>query len=437
MITNVVLLIDNRDIMSTKYKKILLKNNFSVFHLKSMDEAQKIILTHEPELILISDSLETDIAQNIENIRSINTKTRPCLIALSKSNDVNDKLKVLNSGADDYFPEPIEFLEFIGRLKAHLRRTYESQLNDVTMLFGNKITTKILKRTLNDNVGYSYLYITIKNIDSYKDLYGDIAYSKMLQTLCAILSSCLDEKDYLGHFIQDSSFLVITSQSKIENIAKYMIYAFNKVKEKFYAKNDVSRGVLIMKGDVFEETKTSFVKIFIGGVINSNKKYTNINELLHALVYINKLASLKDESNYLIERHQLAANDSVVEKKHNNNVMIIEKDESLSLLLETQCKLHNYNVLNVNDSQTILENPMFQPSVIILDAGSVANFEGVDLCKKIKNLKFYQDAKIILTTIFHDKQTILKSGADLYLPKPYNIDTVINWVKRFNIEYNL
>ena len=192
-----------------------------------------------------------------------------------------------------------------------------------------------------------------------------------------------------------------------------------------------------MKGDVFEETKTSFVKIFLGGVINSNKKYTNINELLHALVYINKLASLKDESNYLIERHQLAANDSVVEKKHNNNVMIIEKDESLSLLLETQCKLHNYNVLNVNDSQTILENPMFQPSVIILDAGSVANFEGVDLCKKIKNLKFYQDAKIILTTIFHDKQTILKSGADLYLPKPYNIDTVINWVKRFNIEYNL
>ena len=121
MITNVVLLIDNRDIMSTKYKKILLKNNFSVFHLKSMDEAQKIILTHEPELILISDSLETDMAQNIENIRSINTKTRPCLIALSKSNDVNDKLKVLNSGADDYFPEPIEFLEFIGRLKAHLR----------------------------------------------------------------------------------------------------------------------------------------------------------------------------------------------------------------------------------------------------------------------------------------------------------------------------
>ena len=52
-------------------------------------------------------------------------------------------------------------------------------------------------------------------------------------------------------------------------------------------------------------------------------------------------------------------------------------------------------------------------------------------------MAFYQDAKIILTTIFHDKQTILKSGADLYLPKPYNIDTVISWVKRFNIEYNL
>lgn len=437
MITNVVLLIDKRDIMSTKYKKILMKNNFLVFHLKNLDMASQIILNHEPEIIIISDSLDNDIDKNIKILRTINTKTRPCIIALSKSNDVNDKLEVLNSGADDYLSEPIDFLEFIGRLKAHLRRNYETQINDVTLLFNNKITTKILKRTLNDNIGYSYLYITIKNIDSYKDLYGDIAYSKMLQTFIAILSSCLDEKDYLGHFIQDSSFLVITSQNKIENIAKYMIYAFNKVKEKFYAKNDLNRGFLILKGDIFEETKTSFVKIFLGGVINSNKKYTNINELVHALVYINKLSALKDDSNYLIERHQLAANDSIVEKNYNLNVMIIENDDSLSLLLETQCKLNDYNVLKVDDSRIIFENSKFQPSVIILDAGSVANFEGVELCKKIKSMEYYKDTKIILTTVFHDKQTILKSGADLYMPKPYNIDNIINWVKRFNIEYNL
>ena len=158
---------------------------------------------------------------------------------------------------------------------------------------------------------------------------------------------------------------------------------------------------------------------------------------MHALVYINKLSALKDDSNYLIERHQLAANDSIVEKNYNLNVMIIENDDSLSLLLETQCKLNDYNVLKVDDSRIIFENSKFQPSVIILDAGSVANFEGVELCKKIKSMEYYKDTKIILTTVFHDKQTILKSGADLYMPKPYNIDNIINWVKRFNIEYNL
>lgn len=437
MITNIILLIDNRDIMAVKYKKILTKNNFAVFHLKDLHDSSSVIIDNEPEIILISDSLNTKMSQNIEYLRSINTKTRPCIIALSKSNDINDKLEALNKGADDYFSEPINFLEFIGRIKAHLRRTYESQMNDITLLFGNKITTKILKRTLNDTFGYSYLYITIKNIESYKDLYGDIAYSKMLQTLCAILTSCLDEKDYLGHFIQDDSFLIITSQNKIENIAKYMIYAFNKVKEKFYAKNDINRGFLILKGDLFEETKTSFVKIFLGGVININKKYKNVNELLHALVYINKLASMKDDSSYLIERHQLVANDSIIQKPHNYNIMIIENDESLSLLLETQCKLNNYNVLKLNDVNSILQNKTFKPSVIILDAGSVENFEGVDLCKKLKNIDYYNNSKIILTTVFHDKQTILKSGADLYLPKPYNVDNIINWVRRFNIEYNL
>ena len=87
MITNIILLIDNRDIMAVKYKKIQTKNNFAVFHLKDLHDSSSVIIDNEPEIILISDSLNTKMSQNIEYLRSINTKTRPCIIALSKSND--------------------------------------------------------------------------------------------------------------------------------------------------------------------------------------------------------------------------------------------------------------------------------------------------------------------------------------------------------------
>ena len=30
-----------------------------------------------------------------------------------------------------------------------------------------------------------------------------------------------------------------------------------------------------------------------------------------------------------------------------------------------------------------------------------------------------------------NKKEILKSGADLYLPKPYEIDDVVKWIKKF------
>ena len=38
--------------------------------------------------------------------------------------------------------------------------------------------------------------------------------------------------------------------------------------------------------------------------------------------------------------------------------------------------------------------------------------------------------KIIFSTTVQDKKNILSLGADLYLPKPYDITTLLNWVKK-------
>ena len=54
----------------------------------------------------------------------------------------------------------------------------------------------------------------------------------------------------------------------------------------------------------------------------------------------------------------------------------------------------------------------------------------------IKDNNIESKTKIILTTIFHEKQKILNAGADLYLPKPYELTDLFLWVEKFISEYN-
>ena len=44
--------------------------------------------------------------------------------------------------------------------------------------------------------------------------------------------------------------------------------------------------------------------------------------------------------------------------------------------------------------------------------------------------------KIIVSTIIHDKKLILDAGADLYMPKPYELVNIFGWIERLIAEYN-
>ena len=75
-----------------------------------------------------------------------------------------------------------------------------------------------------------------------------------------------------------------------------------------------------------------------------------------------------------------------------------------------------------------LEN-MEQPFIIILDA--LNDFSGLELCKKLKNNVNFVNTKIFVTSTIQDKTAVLNSGADLYLPKPYEISDLIRWIEYF------
>lgn len=433
------LIIDKRKELSTKYKRLIDNEDNSVLICHNLNTAIKSIQEIEPDLIIVSDSIDEKLSDFCKKLRILTFNTRPVIVAVSKSAEIDDKIQVLDNGADDFLSEPINPDEFKMRIKAHLRREYESNINLKTLLPDKTYSMKSLKRTVLKQDNWACLLVSVQNFSSYKEIYTELASDKLIQTYCAIINSTIDKSDFFGH-ISDSEFLIITNPLRAEKIALFLTYAFDSISHKFYSADDARRGYTILQGDEHAGRRSEFVFTTIGVVSNEFKKYSGSQEVMNALVHTHNMAKKPSASNYAIERPKIEASDSVFEKEFNNKIWILEEDEALSLLLSTTIKLQGYDVetlSNVQTARALADVSFFTPpAVIIIDAGNVETMLGLNVCKSLKNDPKFTNAKIIVTSVLHDKEMILDSGADLYLPKPYELLTLMHWIKTFIREVN-
>ena len=214
-----------------------------------------------------------------------------------------------------------------------------------------------------------------------------------------------------------------------------MIFAFDSVANKFYAEHDLDRGYMILQGDEYAGRRANFVHSTIGVLTNEFAKYKDTAQVLNALLQVHTLADNPNRSNYLIERPKISGEDSVLEPVYNNRVIIFETDEALGILLNTILKLQGYQPEIINEYAIPEDSEM--PALFIIDAGDVEKRNGLNLCYKLKQEEKFKNSKVIVTSIIHDKELVLNTGADLYIPKPYEITQLIKWVNEFVEEFNM
>ena len=413
-----VLIIDIRKVLSTKYKKCLSDENTTVDVAYNIKDALSNIQSKEPDLIIISDSIPEELSGFCEKIRVLTYNIRPIIVALSKSDNTKDKIKVLSSGADDYISEPVNIKEFQFRIKAHLRRELETNLDNKTLLPNEKYTTRTLKRILvNENSNWATVLINIENLKQYIELYTDFAGDKVVQTLIAIIKSSIDSNDFLSR-LSDNEFMVITNSNIAEKIASYLTMAFDAVAPKFYSNEDSTRGYMLLQGDDEAERRVEFLSLLISVISSEYNKFNNPAHIIDQMRRIKHLAKQPAKSNYIVDRPKLVGDTSNTTTQ-TNKIVIIEPDEALELLLRTTLELQGYDVLTEINRETA-------PSMFIIDIDDEKI--NLELCKNLKTM--YPNTKIIATSNLHDKSTILNTGADLYMPKPYELSNLLRWVAK-------
>ena len=135
-----LLLIEDDERLGFVLKTFFEKNNYTVELVKDGEEAVFEAESFIPDVILLDWMLPNMSGIEIcKQIRSTKEIRKTPIIFLTAKGEEEDKLKGLDTGADDYITKPFSQLELLARVKAILRRSSPSGLDEV-LKYKNTIT---------------------------------------------------------------------------------------------------------------------------------------------------------------------------------------------------------------------------------------------------------------------------------------------------------
>ncbi len=138
-----VLLVEDDSKIASFIIKGLKAEGFAVDHEDNGEDGLHMALTEPYDAAVIDIMLpKMDGLSLVENIRREKLKTP--IIILSAKGEVDDRVKGLQTGADDYLTKPFAFSELLARLQALIRRS--SDVAEPTKLTVGDISMNLITR---------------------------------------------------------------------------------------------------------------------------------------------------------------------------------------------------------------------------------------------------------------------------------------------------
>ncbi len=165
-----IMIVEDEESIVTLVKYNLEKEGYKVFFNSNGEKAIEDIKVNNPDLILLDWMLPN--LSGIEICKILKTEKKykhiPIIMLTAKGQE-EDKIRGLNSGADDYITKPFGHKELIARVNALLRRAKPSVFEDVVQhedLKVDRIEIKVFRANKEIKLGpteFKLLNFLIKN----------------------------------------------------------------------------------------------------------------------------------------------------------------------------------------------------------------------------------------------------------------------------------
>ncbi|MBC7881733.1 MAG: diguanylate cyclase [Anaerolineae bacterium] len=274
------------------------------------------------------------------------------------------------------------------------------------------------------------LYIDLRNFRLYNQLYGRVAGEQMIHTLAGAIEHCLDEAGTI-HRLGGHEFIAVTNNDHSEQLAQDICHRWDRDSLGFYTRQDRQRGFLVGIDRHGIGRRCSLVEVNIG--IIDTEHYQTLSDIFSAALRANLVAQTSKGSSYACVPLDT---DQPPEKPTPHRVLVVEPDAALAYLLQTTLELRGYAVAVTSSGQEAFKlaitNP---PRVIVLDLFTSDLPAGPFLCQELRRQPELKNTLLIVAATNADREDALVAGADLFVPKPFELDDLLGWIDRLVEEY--
>ncbi|MDD7411158.1 two-component system response regulator RppA [Fusobacterium gastrosuis] len=139
-----ILVVEDEKDLNSVITRHLKKNNFSVDSVFDGEEALNFLEYENYDLVILDIMMPK--LNGYEVVKKLRTKQNetPVLMLTAKDN-IEDKVKGLDLGADDYLVKPFDFNELLARIRAIIRRKYGNSSNQLSI---DDLVLNISKKTV-------------------------------------------------------------------------------------------------------------------------------------------------------------------------------------------------------------------------------------------------------------------------------------------------
>jgi len=162
-----ILVVEDEKDLNNIITKHLKKNNFSVDSVFDGEEALEYLNYGDYDVIILDVMMpKMNGYEVVKNLRA--NKNETAVLMLTARDGIDEKIKGLDLGADDYLVKPFDFRELIARIRALVRRKYgnisnELQIDDLIVDISKKSVTRAGKNIELTGKEYEVLEYLIQN----------------------------------------------------------------------------------------------------------------------------------------------------------------------------------------------------------------------------------------------------------------------------------
>ena len=146
-----ILIVEDEEAIRDMLGYALMKEGFSCDEAEDGKQARATIESNRPNLILLDWMLPglsgIDYARRLRNVPE--TRDIPIIMLTAKGEEA-DKVRGLETGADDYITKPFSTKELVARVKAVLRRYSNDEDNSVIEVEGLVLDSETYRVTINE-----------------------------------------------------------------------------------------------------------------------------------------------------------------------------------------------------------------------------------------------------------------------------------------------